>query len=62
MHTQFFSFDGLHLLGDSAMHPIAPRPSRPAALFRLAGSSPRRYLALLDASLAAHSGASNCFF
>jgi hypothetical protein len=42
MNTQFFRFDDLHLPGDSAMHPIAPRPTRPAALFRLAGSSPRR--------------------
>jgi hypothetical protein len=62
MITRFSRFDGLHLLGDNAMHPIAPLPTRPAALFRLAGSDPRRCLALPDTPDAAHSGASNCFF
>jgi hypothetical protein len=44
------------------MHPMAPRPICPAALFRLAGKSPRRCPALLNAPSTAHSGASNCFF
>jgi hypothetical protein len=47
---------------DGAMRPIAPLPTRQAALLRLAGSSPLRCLALLDTPGAAHSGASNCFF
>ena len=44
------------------MRPIAPRPTRPAALLLLAGASPLRRRALLDAPGAAHSGTSNCFF
>jgi hypothetical protein len=31
-------FDGVHLLGESAMHPPAPRSGRHAALLLLAGS------------------------
>jgi hypothetical protein len=59
MNVQLLNFDGDHLLGDNAMHRMAPRP---AALFRLAGKSPRRCPALLNAPSAAHSGTSNCFF
>ncbi|MFN5939412.1 MAG: hypothetical protein ACK44C_03445, partial [Polaromonas sp.] len=62
MNTQVLRFAGFGLLGDGAMRPIAPLPTRPAALLRLAGSSPLRCLALPDTPGAAHSGASNCFF
>ncbi|MFZ3124882.1 MAG: hypothetical protein WA129_07185, partial [Acidovorax sp.] len=34
--------DGVHLLGESAMHPPAPRSGRHAALLLLAGMSPPR--------------------
>ena len=36
MHIDFSRFDHVHLMGDSAMHPIAPRLTRHAALSRLA--------------------------
>jgi hypothetical protein len=62
MKVQLLSVAGDHLLADSAMQPIAPRPTRPAALLRLAGKSPRRCPALLNAPSRAHSGASNWFF
>ena len=32
MHTDFSRFDHVHLMGDSAMHPIAPRLTHHAAL------------------------------
>ncbi|MDF1486152.1 hypothetical protein PY257_13335 [Ramlibacter sp. H39-3-26] len=32
--------DGVHLVGESAMHPPAPRSARHAALLLLAGSKP----------------------
>ena len=46
-------------MGDSAMRPSVLRPTRPAALLRLAGSSPRCCHALPGTPRAAHSGASN---
>jgi hypothetical protein len=42
MRIDFFLFDHVHLLVGSAMHPIAPRSTRHAALFRLVGRSPLR--------------------
>ena len=36
--------DDVHLIGDSAMHPIAPRLTHHAALLRLVGKSPLRCL------------------
>jgi hypothetical protein len=62
MKVQLLSVAGDHLLADNAMHPMAPGPTRPAALIRLAGKIPRRCPALLNAPSGAHSGASNCFF
>jgi hypothetical protein len=62
MNVELLSVAGDDPLADNAMHPMAPRPTRSAALFRLAGKSPRRCLALLNAPSGAHSGASNCFF
>jgi|GEM_PF-4542082 len=35
MHIDFFPFDHVHLLGDSAMRPIAPCSARHAALLTL---------------------------
>jgi len=41
MKVELLSVAGDHLLGDNAMQPIAPRPTRPAALFRLAERAER---------------------
>ena len=40
MRIQFFAHDGLHLLGESATHPIEPRWRTLAALFLLVGMKP----------------------
>ena len=40
MHIDFSRFDHVHLMGESAMHPIAPRLTRHAALLRLVGKEP----------------------
>ena len=40
MYIDFCRFDHVHLMGDLAMRPIAPRLTRHAALLRLAGRSP----------------------
>ena len=66
------SFVCIHLLGDSAAHPIAPRYGTLAALLLLAGIGPqcpaqakrraRLSLALPAHRIAAHSGALNCRF
>ena len=42
MDIDFPLFDNHHLLGESAMRPIAPRLTRQAALLRLVGTSPLR--------------------
>ncbi|MDO5692471.1 MAG: hypothetical protein Q4G70_08310 [Pseudomonadota bacterium] len=39
MNADFHGFDHIHLLGERAMHPIAPRWPRHAALLVLAGTS-----------------------
>ena len=62
MGVEFFGFDHGYRAGDSAMHLIAPRSPRHAALLRLAGRSPQRCRALPYAPITAHSGASNCGF
>ncbi len=62
MDIDFSTFVHLLLLGDSAMHPIAPRPTGLAALLLIAHLSALLRLALPDPPLAAHSGASNCCF
>ena len=62
MHIGIFAFDHIHLMGESAMHPIAPRLTRHAALLRLVGRSPQRCRALPGTPITAHSGASNCRF
>jgi len=62
MSTAFFAFDGVHLLGDIAMHPPVPRSPRHAALLVLAGTSLRRPRALPGTPIAALTGASNCNF
>ncbi len=59
MNFDFFSFDGIHLLGDSATHPIEPLATRLGRKLLLAGSSPLRRRAYPDAPPAADSGASN---
>ena len=48
MNIDYFRFDGIHLLGDSATHPIEPLATRLGALLLLAGSSPRRRRAYPD--------------
>ena len=62
MNIKFFASDQAYLLGDSAMHPIAPRSTHHAALLLLAGRSPLRRRALPGTPITAHSGASNCGF
>ncbi len=62
MTTDFSVHDMLHLLGDSATHPIEPCCGALAALLLLAGMSPQRRRALPAHRIAAHSGASNCGF
>jgi len=59
MNIDYFSFDTVHLLGDSATHPIEPLATRPGSLLRLAGMSLQRCRAYPDTPPAAHSGASN---
>ncbi len=60
MTIGFLDHDKLHLLGDSATHPIEPRYGALAVLLLLAGMSPQRRRALPAHRIAAHSGASNC--
>jgi len=62
MDTDFHGHGALHLLDDSATHPIEPARPRLGALLRLAGSSLLRCRAYPDAPATAHSGASNCGF
>ena len=62
MRIDFFCFDHVLLIGEGAMHPIAPRLTRQAALLRLVGKSPPRCHALPGTPITAHSGASNCRF
>ncbi|MEJ8847218.1 hypothetical protein [Variovorax rhizosphaerae] len=62
MDIDAFAFDHGHRRGESAMHPIAPRSTRHAALLGLAGMSPPRSRALPGTPITAQSGASNCFF
>ena len=59
MNIDLCSHDGIHLLGESATHPIEPSCGTLAALLLLAGRSPRRRRALPAHPIAAHSGASN---
>ena len=42
MDIDFFPYDNLHRLGESATHPIEPRCGALAALLLLAGTSPQR--------------------
>jgi hypothetical protein len=62
MKSSFFAFDHVHLLGQSATHPMALRLPRHTALLRLAGSSPLRCRALSGSPITAPSGAPNCRF
>ena len=62
MDIDFIVSVHLHLSGDSAMHPIAPRPTILTALLLIAHQSALLRLALPGPPLAAHSGASNCRF
>jgi len=59
MNTAFFGFDQVHLWGERAMHPAAPRSARHAALLVLAGKSPLPPRALPGTPIAALPGASN---
>ncbi len=62
MDSDFPLFDNDHVLGESAMRPIAPRLTRQAALLRLVGISPLRCHALPGTPITAHSSAFNCGF
>ncbi|MDR1967325.1 MAG: hypothetical protein LBQ32_01350 [Burkholderiaceae bacterium] len=53
MDIDIHSFDGVHLLGDSATHSPAPRSPRHAALLVLAGMSLPRPHALPGAPITA---------
>ncbi|MCF8211936.1 MAG: hypothetical protein K9K38_21400 [Rhodoferax sp.] len=55
----YFCFDAIHPLGESATHPIEPLATPLGSLLLLAGSSPLRRRAYPEAPSAAHSGASN---
>jgi len=55
-------FDGVHLMGESVMHPPALRSGRHAALFLFAGRSPPRRLVLPGSQITALAGSSNCRF
>ncbi|MDO5692879.1 MAG: hypothetical protein Q4G70_10420 [Pseudomonadota bacterium] len=62
MNAGFHGFDHIHLLGERAMHPIAPRWTCHAALLVLAGTSLPRPRVLPGTPITARSGASNCRF
>ncbi|MDO5691955.1 MAG: hypothetical protein Q4G70_05640 [Pseudomonadota bacterium] len=62
MSTDFHGFDHIHLLGERAMHPIAPRWVRHAALLVLAGTHLLRPHVLPGTPITVRSGASNCRF
>jgi hypothetical protein len=62
MNTTIFAFDGVHLSGDNAMRPPAPRSPRHAALLVLAGISPPRPRVLPGTPITALAGASNYRF
>jgi hypothetical protein len=59
MKIEFFGFDKVHHLGESATRPIEPLATCPGVLRRLAGSSLRRCRAYPDTLPATHSGVSN---
>ncbi|WP_299146719.1 hypothetical protein [uncultured Comamonas sp.] len=62
MNAEFFGFDRVHRLSESATHPSAPLLPRHAALLLLAGNSLRRRRALPGTPPTALAGASNCHF
>ncbi|MDF1484783.1 hypothetical protein PY257_06215 [Ramlibacter sp. H39-3-26] len=51
MKSSVDGFDGVRLVGESAMHPPAPRSARHAALLLLAGSKPAASSPLQGAGL-----------
>ena len=59
MNIEYFDFDKVHHLGESATRPIEPLATRPGVLLRLAGSSLRRCRAYPDTLPTVHSGVSN---
>ena len=59
MNIEFFGFDEVHHLGESATRLIEPLAPRPGVLLRLAGSSLLRCRAYPDSPPTAHSGVSN---
>jgi hypothetical protein len=62
INIDLFSFDGVHLLGDTATHSPAPRSAHHAALLVLAGMSLPRPHALPGAPITAPVSAFNCRF
>jgi len=62
MDTHFLTHVQIHLLGESATHPIAPPWRVLAALLLLAGISPLRRRVYPAHPKAAHSGTFNCGF
>ena len=59
MNIDICYFDGVHLFGESATHPIELLATRLGVLLLLEGSSIQRRRAYPDAPPAAHSGAFN---
>ena len=59
MNIDICYFDGVHLLGESATHPIELLATCLGVLLLLEGSSIQRRRAYPDAPPAAHSGAFN---
>lgn len=62
MNAQNFSHERRHLVGESAVHPMAPHCGTLAAFFRLAGTRPPRRCALPERHSATSAGASSCDF
>ena len=59
MNIDICYFDGVHLLGEGATHPIEPLATRLGVLLLLEGSSIQRRRAYPYAPPAAHSGVFN---
>jgi len=62
MYSNYFRFDRLHRMGDSATHPLARPVGRPTSSRFLAGLGLRRRCCAPDTRPNARSGASNYFF
>jgi hypothetical protein len=62
MRIEFSRHEAVHMLGESATHPIEPPRGALGALLLLAGGGPLRHRAFPAHPTTTHSGASNCRF